>query len=149
MLVGNMPLCWPIIRAVFGSRNVSNTPSFHGYTISGGRRHNKKLKSVLSTTVLGSMWDKLGDQEEGGAISRVSHEPTNPSVHDGSQIELVFQGHAVNKHHAAVSAFNSQEEGSQTIRGAMESSSGGSQADTAGDGIRVVTTVDVSTEAHN
>lgn len=153
MLVGNMPLCWPVLRALFGVNDKTDTPSYHGYTISGGGRKNKnkKPKNPLSTTVLGStMWDKLDDQEEAVAVTQVSHDHQPPSDQD-SQIELVLQGHAHNHHHhAAVSANPEQTDQIHQQQGVIGSgSSGSSQTGPAGDKIMVVTTVDVSsTDSH-
>ncbi|OAQ60485.1 decarboxylase [Pochonia chlamydosporia 170] len=144
MLVGNMPLCWPVLRALFGVNDKTDTPSYHGYTFSGGGRKNKKPKNILSTTMLGStMWDKLDEQEETAGTKTDSHEQT---VSDqGSQIELVFQGHAhSHHHHAAVSANPEQTDVSQSSAVLSSGSSGQSQTRQTGDKIMVVTTVDVS-----
>lgn len=150
MLVGNMPLCWPVFRTVFGGTETTDTPSYHGYTISGGGRKNKKPKNILSTTILGStMWDKLDEQEGSGVVTQGSREQQPPSD-QGSQIELVLQGHAQNHHHhAAVSANPEQTDRTHRSAALTSSSTGSSQQGAKEDKIVVVTTVDVSsTDSH-
>lgn len=150
MLVGNMPLCWPVFRTVFGGTETTDTPSYHGYTISGGGRKNKKPKNILSTTILGStMWDKLDEQEGSGVVTQGSREQQPPSD-QGSQIELVLQGHAQNHHHhAAVSANPEQTDRTHRSASLPSSSTGSSQQGAKEDKIVVVTTVDVSsTDSH-
>ncbi|TWU74184.1 hypothetical protein ED733_001455 [Metarhizium rileyi] len=147
MLVGNLPLCWPVIRAVFGSSQKTNTPSYHGYTISGEGRKRKHRANALSTTILRSTtWDKLDEQEAGGVVAERSCERPPPSD-QGSQIELVLQGQALNQnhhHHAAVSTSPEEPDAVYQPGVVSSSSNGASLAGTAGDKIMVVTTVEVS-----
>ncbi|RDA88836.1 hypothetical protein CP532_5460 [Ophiocordyceps camponoti-leonardi (nom. inval.)] len=77
VMVGNLPLCWPILRLVLGggrrrrrstdnSNNVNKTPSYHGETISGSNRRKRRRDPLgtVGTTVTGTTnWDKLEDQE--------------------------------------------------------------------------------------
>lgn len=144
MLVGNMPLCWPVLRAIFGVHDQTGTPAYKGQTISGGGHKHKKPKSMLSTSVMGTtLWDKLDDQEEGTAGPTRSHEDQLPSD-EGSQIELILQGHANNHHLAAVSANAESLTQVQPTSNPIESGSGDQRNGVAGDKIMVVTTVDVS-----
>lgn len=145
MLVGNMPLCWPVLRTLFGGSDKTVTPSYHGETISGGGRKHRKPKNILSTTVLGStLWDKLEDQEDGMAGAKRSHEH-QPSSDQGSQIELVLQGHAHNHCHQAAVIANAEPsiQPLPTVS-SSDDGSGVNRNGVAGDKIMVVTTVDVS-----
>ncbi|GJN72243.1 hypothetical protein PLIIFM63780_005425 [Purpureocillium lilacinum] len=154
MLVGNLPLCWPILRTVLGTTESSKTPSYHGETISGGgrpKRHKHPL-SAVGTTVMGTMWDKIDDQEFGTGASEGAQTQRTPSD-QGSQIELVLQGHNHNHHHhAAVSA--NEDPSPDTAQILQPSSSAGSSGaegagKAGGDKIMVVTTVDVSSESQH
>ncbi|KAM4061136.1 decarboxylase [Hirsutella rhossiliensis] len=147
VMVGNLPLCWPILRLALGNTEISKTPSYHGDTISGSARKKRPRNPLgtMGTTVMGTNWDKLEDQECAGAASEGS--PSQPVGSDhGSQIELVLQGHTHNHHHhAAVSADRGEEPEMQQpcpARVADSTSSGG-----GGDKIMVFTTVDVSSES--
>ncbi|KAG6041202.1 hypothetical protein E4U41_005692, partial [Claviceps citrina] len=73
MLVGNLPLCWPVLRVICGVGDKTQTPPYHGETISGGGRRAKKPKDILATTSLAmTVWDK---QEDALATRRdASHE---------------------------------------------------------------------------
>ena len=148
MLVGNMPLCWPVLRALLGINENTKTPSYHGYTISGGGRRNKKPKNILSTSVLGTtIWDKLDDQGEATVVGTQGSEEHRVPSDQGSQIELVLQGHAHNHHHhAAVSASREESDKPQHTTG-YGPRRDSSHADSAGDKIMVVTTVDVSSSS--
>jgi hypothetical protein len=149
MLVGNLPLCWPVLRIILRVNDHTNTPSYRGYTISGGHRRKKKPNGTIGSTILAStMWDKLDEQEHAATDSQASqeheHEHQQPSD-KGSQIELVFQGHAHNHHHhAAVSANAEHTDNPQPPRATASSSTGNQQPGPNGDKIMVVTTVDVS-----
>ncbi|PHH90988.1 hypothetical protein CDD83_2009 [Cordyceps sp. RAO-2017] len=149
VMVGNLPLCWPILRLVLGNTEVSKTPSYHGDTISGSNHRKRRLRNPLATmgtTVMGTKWDKLEDQE-GHAATSDGSQTQQAGSDNGSQIELVLQGHKHNHHHhAAVSANgNEDQENKQPYEvPTTESVSGGSSG---GDKIMVVTTVDVSSES--
>ncbi|RDA94985.1 hypothetical protein CP533_0163 [Ophiocordyceps camponoti-saundersi (nom. inval.)] len=126
--VGNLPLCWPILRLVLGGRrrrstddsNGHKTPSYHGETISGSNRRKRRRRDPLGTvgtTVTGTTnWDKLDDQEccaaeatlaattAGSDASHTQRPGSEPEEDQGSQIELMLQGHKHNhQHNAAVS----------------------------------------------
>ncbi|EQL01081.1 UbiD family decarboxylase [Ophiocordyceps sinensis CO18] len=143
VMVGNLPLCWPILRLVLGN---TDTPSYHGDTISGSTRK-RRLRNPLGTvgtTGMGTNWDKLEDQECNGATSEGSHSQQVGSDH-GSQIELVLQGHQHNHHHlAAVSANRGDEPEVQQPCPARVADATSSGSGSGGDKIVVITTVDVS-----
>ncbi|KAG5981728.1 hypothetical protein E4U55_002625 [Claviceps digitariae] len=148
MLVGNLPLCWPVLRIICGVSEKTETPAYHGQTISGGGRKYKKPKNLLSTTALGTtMWDKLDEQEDGCAKPKASHELQASSSQD-SQIELILQGHRHNNslHQAAVSAFPESPILAQPppILHERHGRSRRSGSNVGGDKIMVVTTVDIS-----
>ncbi|KAG6191054.1 hypothetical protein E4U36_001082 [Claviceps purpurea] len=91
VLVGNLPLCWPVLRIICGFTEKTQTPQYHGQTISGSGRKYRKSKNILSTTALGpTMWDQLDDQDDVSAKHKMSHELNDPSS-QGSQIELTMQ----------------------------------------------------------
>ncbi|KAK7416696.1 hypothetical protein QQX98_005022 [Neonectria punicea] len=77
MYVGNLPLCWPVIRLALGSKGDSSNPS--SYPDSSARR---KPQSRHPLTSKASIWAKL-DDEDGTR--------TQGSPEQGSQIELVDQ----------------------------------------------------------
>ncbi|PHH71805.1 hypothetical protein CDD82_6332 [Ophiocordyceps australis] len=96
MMVGNLPLCWPILRFMLGSRAMAKTPSYHGDTISGSSRKKQRIiKNPLSTMgTLGSRWDKLDEAEhDAGGIGGGAPRERLDSLGEeqGSQIELVLQ----------------------------------------------------------
>lgn len=138
IMVGNLTLCWPVLRLAMGATETSKPPSYHGETISGSTRR-KRLRNPLGTSVMGSKWDKLDDHEADGATSGRPHARRVGREH-GSHMELVLQGHGRDHdHRAAVSAHGDEQPGSMRVG---ESASGGD----AGDKIMVFTTVDVSSE---
>ncbi|RCI15996.1 hypothetical protein L249_1743 [Ophiocordyceps polyrhachis-furcata BCC 54312] len=130
VMVGNLPLCWPILRLLLGggrSDNSNKTPSYHGETISGNNRRKRRRDPLgtVGTTVTGTTnWDKLDDQEccaaanlattttaaAGSDASQRTRRPGSDEGGDeegedqGSQIELMLQGHKHNlQHNTAVS----------------------------------------------
>ena len=107
MMVGNLPLCWPILRTVLGNSEVSKTPSYHGETISGAGRKKRRKNPLgtVGTTVMGTTWDKLEDHEYGGTASE-GVRTQQAGSDQGSQIELVLQGHKHNHHHTAAVSSN-------------------------------------------
>ncbi|KAG5927440.1 hypothetical protein E4U42_002275 [Claviceps africana] len=145
MIVGNLPLCWPVLRLICGIREKTETPAYHGQTISGAGRKYKKPKSLLSTTALGTtLWDKLDEGED--AKQKTSHE-LHASSNQGSQIELILQGHRQSPHHqTAVSSFPESPIlakpppilSERHVRNKRSGSAAG------GEQIMVVTTVDIS-----
>ncbi|PNY26556.1 Uncharacterized protein TCAP_03509 [Tolypocladium capitatum] len=150
MLVGNLPLCWPILRTVLGGTEHSKTPSYHGGTISGGGRKKRWIDPLdaVGATVLETTWDKLEEQECGGPASEGMR--TQRAASDqGSQIELVLQGHKHNHHHSTTVCANgaavTQEQRPYPARTSSDSSHSSPRC---GDKIVVVTTVDVSSESH-
>ncbi|KJZ77686.1 hypothetical protein HIM_02863 [Hirsutella minnesotensis 3608] len=152
VIVGNLPLCWPILRIILGNHETTKTPSYHGDTISGSARR-KRLRHPLGTIgtgAIGTRWDKLEDQECAGVATDTSHHSHQAGSDQGSQIELVLQGHKHNHHHhAAVSANGNEELDLQPT--ALAQSPVPVVASTHGtwngDKIMVITTVDVSSEA--
>ncbi|KAH7153615.1 hypothetical protein EDB81DRAFT_791665 [Dactylonectria macrodidyma] len=79
MYVGNLPLCWPIIRIALGSKGSSSDPSYPNpsYPNSASRSKQSSRHPLASK---GSLWAKLDDEE----VTRV-----DASADQGSQIELV------------------------------------------------------------
>ncbi|KND92730.1 hypothetical protein TOPH_02762 [Tolypocladium ophioglossoides CBS 100239] len=153
MMVGNLPLCWPILRTVLGGTEHSRTPSYHGETISGAGRKKRRLNPLgsVGSTAMGTAWDKLEDRDYGGPAGEATQTQQTGSD-EGSQIELVLQGHNLNHHHhAAVSSNGTGVAQEQQLHpaGTAGSSSGSSHnSPSGGDKIMVVTTVDVSSESH-
>ena len=130
MYVGNLPLCWPLLRLVLGSRDDSNKSPSYQYN-QHDSSYRRKPPSHTLVTIGGSAWDKIDDRyERNGAVSQ---DPGNGSD-EGSQIELVIQepGKTV------VGPY-----GEQT---AAITAGGRRQAHAENDKIRVVTTVDVSSQ---
>jgi hypothetical protein len=89
MYVGNLPLCWPVIRLALGSKGDSSNPSYPNsypnqpsYPNSSGRRTTQSRHPLTSKA---SLWAKL-DDEEGMRTTGGS-----PEQSLGSQIELVDQ----------------------------------------------------------
>ncbi|KAG5992052.1 hypothetical protein E4U43_003862, partial [Claviceps pusilla] len=148
VLVGNLPLCWPVLRIICGISEKTETPAYLGHTASGAGRKYKKPKNILSTTALGTTaWDKLDEQEEGSTKQETTHE-LHASSNQGSQIELILQGHRHNNSHyqTAVSSFPESPIltepppiASECPERRRRSASG-----VGGDQIMVVTTVDIS-----
>ncbi|KAG6009334.1 hypothetical protein E4U21_002642 [Claviceps maximensis] len=148
MVVGNLPLCWPVLRIICGISEKTETPAYHGQTISGAGRKYKKPKNLLSTTALGTtMWDKLEEQEEGSAKQKTSHE-LDPSSNQGSQIELIMQGHrhTSSHHQAAASSFSESPAivRPPSIVADRQGRNNRTGSTVGGDKIMVVTTVDIS-----
>lgn len=123
MYVGNLPLCWPVIRLALGSKGNTSNPSYPNpsYPKDSGR-HKSQSRHPLASK--GSLWAKL-DDEEGRA---------NTTTDQGSQIELVDQKELdlVQQPHHTEAEISSQPHGQ---RGHHLS-----------DQIKVVTTVQVSTK---
>lgn len=152
MMVGNLPLCWPILRTVLGNSEHSKTPSYHGETISGAGRKKRRINPLgtVGTTVMGTTWDKLEDHEYGGAASE-GNQTQQTASDQGSQIELMLQGHNQNHHHTTtVNANGAVDAQEQPHPGGLAGPSSGSGHNSPPDDdkIRVVTTVDVSSESH-
>ncbi|KAG6061955.1 hypothetical protein E4U17_006078 [Claviceps sp. LM77 group G4] len=151
VLVGNLPLCWPVLRIMCGFTEKTQTPPYHGQTISGSGRKYRKSKNILSTTALGpTMWDKLDDQEDGSAKHKMSHDLNEPS-NQGSQIELIMQSNQQNPHlhrQSAASAFPEPPTWAQPAPNLSERQARDTRSCMAGDKIMVVTTVDISS-THN
>ncbi|KPM40205.1 hypothetical protein AK830_g6357 [Neonectria ditissima] len=82
MYVGNLPLCWPVIRLALGSKGDSSNPSYPNpsYPDSSARRKPQSGRHPLTSKA--SIWAKL-DDEDGLR--------THGSPEQGSQIELVDQ----------------------------------------------------------
>ncbi|KAG6267533.1 hypothetical protein E4U49_007994 [Claviceps purpurea] len=151
VLVGNLPLCWPVLRIICGFTEKTQTPQYHGQTISGSGRKYRKSKNILSTTALGpTMWDQLDDQDDVSAKHKMSHELNDPSS-QGSQIELTMQRDQQNTHphhQAAASAFPESPTWAQPAPNLSERQARDTRSCMAGDKIIVVTTVDISS-THN
>ncbi|CCE30715.1 hypothetical protein E4U22_001524 [Claviceps purpurea] len=151
VLVGNLPLCWPVLRIICGFTEKTQTPQYHGQTISGSGRKYRKSKNILSTTALGpTMWDQLDDQDDVSAKHKMSHELNDPSS-QGSQIELTMQRDQQNTHphhQAAASAFPESPTWAQPAPNLSERQARDTRSCMAGDKIMVVTTVDISS-THN
>ncbi|KAG6207721.1 hypothetical protein E4U50_003615 [Claviceps purpurea] len=151
VLVGNLPLCWPVLRIICGFTEKTQTPQYHGQTISGSGRKYRKSKNILSTTALGpTMWDQLDDQDDVSAKHKMSHELNDPSS-QGSQIELTMQRDQENTHphhQAAASAFPESPTWAQPAPNLSERQARDTRSCMAGDKIMVVTTVDISS-THN
>ncbi|PHH78761.1 hypothetical protein CDD80_6312 [Ophiocordyceps camponoti-rufipedis] len=143
VMVGNLPLCWPILRLVLGNTEKTKTPSYHGDTISGNNRR-KRRRDPLGTTVTGTDWDKLEDAECNGAGSETS-QTQQPGSDQGSQIELVLQGHKHNHIHNAAVSVNGVEEAETKLQQQQQQQQL-HKSGSGGDMITVTRTVDVSTE---
>ena len=80
MCVGNLPLCWPVIRLALGSKGDSSNPSYPNtsYPDSSGRRMPQSRHTLTSKA---SLWAKLDDEDGRTELSR----------EQGSEIELVGQ----------------------------------------------------------
>ncbi|KAK2471320.1 hypothetical protein H9L39_17551 [Fusarium oxysporum f. sp. albedinis] len=84
--VGNLPLCWPVLRLAIGSKGDSSNPSYpnpsyrnSSYPESSARRRTQGFHPLSSKP---SIWAKLEDED--GMRTDVSHD-------QGSQIELIEQ----------------------------------------------------------
>lgn len=124
MYVGNLPLCWPVIRlAIGGSKGDSSDPSSYpnpSFPNSTSRQRTHQSRHPLASNA--SVWAKL-DDEDG--------QHTNPSG-QGSQIELVDQNGldlVQQPHHTRTGVSSTPGHGHATS-----------------DHIKVVTTVDVMTK---
>lgn len=123
MYVGNLPLCWPVLRLALGSKGDSSNPSSYphpSYPNSSARLKSQNHHPLASKA---SVWAKLDDED--GARS-------NLSADQGSQIELVNQKgpNLVQQPHQTESAVTSQP----------------GHGHSPSDQIKVVTTVQVSTK---
>ncbi|KAF7546313.1 hypothetical protein G7Z17_g8528 [Cylindrodendrum hubeiense] len=81
--VGNLPLCWPVIRLVIGSKGDSSNPSSYpnpSYPENSARRKTQGSRNPLTSKA--TMWAKL-DDEDGNR--------TDATRDQGSEIELVGQ----------------------------------------------------------
>lgn len=94
MYVGNLPLCWPVIRLAIGSKGDSSNPSYPNsypnhpsYPNGSARRTNQNRHPLTSKA---SLWAKLDDEE--GMRTTVNGSPEQSL---GSQIELVDQNQNV------------------------------------------------------
>ncbi|RSL57600.1 hypothetical protein CEP54_008197 [Fusarium duplospermum] len=78
MCVGNLPLCWPVIRLALGSKGDTSNPSYPNtsYPDSSGRRMPQSRHTLTSKA---SLWAKLDDEDGRTELSR----------EQGSEIELV------------------------------------------------------------
>lgn len=132
MYVGNLPLCWPLFRGIFGSKGDSSIPSYPTPYRSGSAKRRGPSRHPLATT--GSLWDKLDEEDS-----------TRTGIHadQGSQIELVNQkGHQTAE--VTVGSVGSMDEHSQVT--GSETGSEPGQGRGKDDRIVVVTTVDVSSK---
>lgn len=150
MWVGNLPLCYPLLRAVMGSSENNSAPT-PPYVITIGSermRRRKPQNTLLSTRVGTTTWDKLDDRDEhGNEVGRSNQDATlvGTGSDTGSQIELVLQGHRLNHHHETTVSSNGNE--SDDARRAEEGGHGSmTRANRSGDKITVVRTVDVSSQ---
>lgn len=136
MFVGNLPLCWPVLRLIIGSNGESSVPSYqHRYPTLSGRRRKKPKTGLTTLGTLGdeTTWDKLEDHDV-TIVNDKSQALQSRSDH-GSMIELVNQP---GRHHAAIS--------SERSSGHMATEAGRSReggASPEGDRIMVTTTVDI------
>lgn len=86
--VGNLPLCWPVLRLALGSKGDSTDPSSYpntpyrngSYPEGSARRRTQGLHPLSGKP---SIWSKLEDED--GVVR------TDVSPEQGSQIELVDQ----------------------------------------------------------
>ncbi|QUC21614.1 uncharacterized protein UV8b_05857 [Ustilaginoidea virens] len=148
ILVGNMPLCWPLLRMVLGMKEKLARPSCRGSTINGGcRRHGKLRRTLGASTLESTAWDKIDDQDEAkasGCRTSTDHHTASDRV---SEIELIYQGQTKYApcHQAAVSANAEQSaEMPSSDVGAAGLDGDSHRSVAAGDKIMVVTTVEVS-----
>lgn len=150
MFVGNMPLLYPLVRAIFGSsekRNRQKTPPYV-WTIGSEPKRRKPPTNLLSTR--GTTWDKLDDREAGleaggESSAAAAAESLGGGVMGGaegsdrgSQIELVLQGHGLGHHHETTVS-SSRGRGRSMDEESAERVAGQQSKD-----IMVVRTVDVS-----
>ncbi len=149
MFVGNMPLCYPLVRAILGpaKSNLQKTPPY-AWTIGSEPRRRKPPTNLLSTR--GTTWDKLDDREAGidpGVESSAAAAAAEgmggvmggaDGSDRGSQIELVLQGHGYGHHHETTVS-SSRGRGRSMDEESVERAAGQQSKD-----IMVVRTVDVS-----
>jgi hypothetical protein len=150
MFVGNMPLCYPLVRVIFGSseKNAQKTPPYI-WTIGSEPRRRKPPTNLLSTR--GTTWDKLDDRDAAGGNASHAESSSAAAAESlgviggaedsdrGSQIELVLQGHGRGHHHETTVSSN-WERGSSIEEGREEVE----RAPSTSKDIMVVRTVDVS-----
>lgn len=153
MWVGNLPLCYPLLRWALGSSDSNSSPTPPYIITIGSERMRPKRRNpnstLLSTRGGGTTWDKLDDggADQSGESSEHAQESTlvGGTSDNGSEIELVLQGHRLNHHHQTTVSSNGNE--SDDARLAEE---GRQQASTrtsrSNDKITVVRTVDVSSQ---
>ncbi|ODA84141.1 hypothetical protein RJ55_02659 [Drechmeria coniospora] len=99
MMVGNLPLCWPIVRLMMGSREATQTPSYQIETIGGEGRKNRRAKPLAAAraSIMSIEWGKLDDQECGPTAREAPHSH-HAASEQGSQIELVLREHDLSLH---------------------------------------------------
>jgi len=135
--VGNIPLCWPLIRQVFNagswfdSKQSGETPQ-HIRTGPFRRRQRPKTHSSLWLSTWGqTAWDKVDDAEEQKQNHNDGRRMTGPAAESqGSEIELTPGWHG----RANSTAINAEAKGADT----------GSGSDEPGNRVMVVKTVHVS-----
>ncbi|CAM1509018.1 Fc.00g027570.m01.CDS01 [Cosmosporella sp. VM-42] len=127
MYVGNLPLCWPVIRLAIGSKGDSSNPSYPNPSYPNPSHPNStnrfKSQSRHPLTSKASIWAKLDDEDGLRTVS---------APDSGSQIELVDQ--------------NIPDLVKQPYHTAAEVSSHPSHGHRPGEHIMVTTNVDVSTK---
>lgn len=134
MFVGNLPLCYPILRLALGkSRDASDhTPP---YIITIGSERMRRRRAVDDTVLQSTQWDKLDDRDVATADGRAN---TLVASDGGSNFELALQGRKNHRYETTVSSSSRNGESSQQRSPTV------SQDDNHSEKIVVMRTVDVS-----
>lgn len=143
IMVGNLPLCWPMMRALLGSRTKSDTRSSQVYTISGGKRRHRRPRSLLSTTILGvTMRDRYGEQIDVAVETDELGRDQLPG-NRGDHVESASQASTIHRQGAA-GAEAGRAVRPHSIVHVVGSNEEPMSPGVGGDKIMVVTTIDVS-----
>ncbi|CEJ90411.1 hypothetical protein VHEMI06199 [[Torrubiella] hemipterigena] len=144
MFVGNLPLCYPLLRLALGKTQSSShdTPPYIVTIGSERKRRPRGRDETILNTVGGTQWDKLDEQEH--AVDALNGESTLVHSERGSEIELVIQGRCHGHHHQTTVSSHSAED--QRSNHSPSSSRDGSNGK---ENIMVVRTVDVSTSGRH
>lgn len=144
MFVGNLPLCYPLLRLAIGkSKSSSHDTPPYIITIGSERKRRPRVRDeTILNTVGGTQWDKLDEQEL--AADALNGENTLVPSERGSEIELVIQGRCHGHHHqTTVSSEGAEDERSHHSPSSSRDGGNGKEK------IVVVRTVDVSTSGRH
>lgn len=135
MFVGNLPLCYPILRLALGKGREPSSNHTPPYIITIGSERMRRRRAVDDTVLQTTQWDKLDDRDVGtadgcGANSLMASD-------GGSNFELALQGRKNHRYETTVSSSSRNGESSQR-------SPNLSHDDNHSEKIVVMRTVDVS-----